>query len=110
MNDGHRQALPEWAARERLHDLAWIAENLDAFGQAAEELSSERGRGAIVVDTRVRPCGDGHPFTYYTQTEVTATQDHEAQRLAREYDPETEMGIVLLKQKGRVSVYRCRLA
>jgi hypothetical protein len=61
-----------------------------------------------MVDTRVRPCGNGHPFTYFTQAEVNATQDHEAQRLVREYDPDTEMVIVLLKQRGRVSVYRCR--
>lgn len=70
MTNGHRQALPERAARERLHDLAWVAENLDVFWQAAQELRSERGRGAIVVDTRVRPCGNGHPFTYFTQAEV----------------------------------------
>ena len=109
MNNGHRQALPEWAAREWLVDLAWIAENLDVFWLAAQQLYPERGRGAIVVDTRVRPCANGHPFTYFTQAEVNATHDHEAQRLVREFDPDTEMVIVLLKQKGRISVYRCRL-
>ena len=69
---------------------------------------SVQGRGAIVVDTTIRPTGAGNPFTYLAQAEVNKTQDHEAQRIVQEYDPHTEMVIVLFKQEGRISVYRCR--
>jgi len=108
MTQGRRPLIPEWAVQERLSDLAWIQENLDVFWPAAQAQYRRAGRGAIVVDTTIRPTGAGNPFTYLAQAEVDKTLDHEAQRIVREYDPDTEMVIVLFKQKGRISVYRCR--
>jgi len=88
-------------------DTAWRS-NLAVFWPAAQAQYRREVRGAIVVDTTIRPTGAGNPFTYLAHAEVNKTHDHEAQRIVREYDPETEMVIVLFKRKGRVSVYRCR--
>jgi len=98
--------MPHWARRDRYSDMHWIAENLHVFWPAARQQYDEQGRGAIVVDTTVRPTGAGHPFTYLAQEQVDETHDADAQRMVREYDPTTEVVIVMLKPKNRVSVYR----
>ena len=71
MTQGRRPLIPEWAAQERLSDLAWIQENLNVFWTAAEAQYRREGRGAIVVDTTVRPTGAGNPFTCLARAEVT---------------------------------------
>jgi len=86
--------------------MAWVRENFHVFWPVAQQQYQEKGRGAIVVDTTIRPTGAGHPFTYYTQEQVNETHDEDAQRMVREYDPKVEMVIVMLKPKNRVSVYR----
>lgn len=43
--------IPDWAQRDRQHDMDWIAENLYIFWPAATEAYVEQGRGAIIVDT-----------------------------------------------------------
>jgi hypothetical protein len=89
--------------------MAWISENMDVFWPAAQQQHQTLGRGAIVVDTTLRPTGAGHPYMYYTQAHVNETHDQDAQRMVREYDPAAELVIVLLKPKDRVSVYRMRV-
>jgi hypothetical protein len=79
------------------------------FWPAAQQQYRALGRGAIVVDTTVRPTGAGHPFAYYPQTHINETGDEDARRMVREYDPAAEMVVVLLKPKDRVSVYRMRV-
>ena len=106
MNNKRRRKIPAWARQERCSDMAWIAENVHVFWPAAQQQYQALGRGAIVVDTTLRPTGAGHPFTYYNQEQINQTEDEDAQRMVREYDPETEMVIVLLKPQDRVSVYR----
>jgi hypothetical protein len=86
--------------------MAWIVENMHVFWPAAQQQYQEHGRGAIVVDTMSRPTGAGHPFTYYPQAQVNETDDVDAQRMVREYDPQNEVVIMLLKPHDRVSVYR----
>ena len=56
-----RPHLPDWAARERLSDMAWIAKNLPLFWPAAQASYEVLGRGAITVDTTDSSSGDGHP-------------------------------------------------
>jgi hypothetical protein len=90
--------------------MAWIGENAHVFQPAAQQQYEALGRGALVVDTTVQPTGAGHPFCYYRQARVNETGDEDAQRMVREYDPEVEMVIVLLKTQDRVSVYRIRVA
>jgi hypothetical protein len=110
MSNRRRQRIPGWAKRERLSDIAWIGENVHVFQPAAQQQYQALGRGAIVVDTTVQPSADaGHPFTYYSQEQVNKTDDEDAQRMVREYDPEVDMVIVLLKPQDRVSVYRIRV-
>jgi hypothetical protein len=98
--------MPAWAKRERGSDLIWITENMHVFWPAAQKQYQQHGRGAVVVDTTSRPTGAGHPFTYYPQAQVNETEDEDAQRMVREYDPQSEMVIILLKPQDRVSVYR----
>ena len=106
MNKKRRQKIPAWARQERWSDMAWISENVHVFWPAAQQQHQTLGRGAIVVDTTLRPTGAGHPFTFYSQEQINQTDDKDAQRMVREYDPETEMVIVMLKPQDRVSVYR----
>jgi len=109
MPDPERKHFPFWAERERAADLAWIAENMHVFWPAAQSAYNEMGRGAIVVDTTVRPTGQGHPFGYFPQEMVEQTDDEDVQRMVREYDPAQEIVVVLLKSQDRVSTYRVRL-
>lgn len=105
-----RRRIPEWARRQRLDDMAWVLENLHVFWPAAQEQYAEQGRGAIVVDTTVQPEGEsGHPFTYFDEAKVAETADGDAERMVREYDPETEIVIAMLKEHERVSVYRVQV-
>jgi hypothetical protein len=99
---------PEWAQRERQHDLAWIGENIALFQLAVTATYEEVGRGAIVVDTTAQPLPDsGHPFGYVGQGEIERSGDEDTIRLVREYDPANqELVVMLLKPFNRTSTYR----
>ena len=99
--------IPDWAQRERLADLGWIAENLDLFWTVATTALEDAGRGAIVVDTTMVPVpGAGNPFAYFSQGQVEEHGNEDTQRMVAEYDPTQEFVIVLLKSDDRVSTYR----
>ena len=72
MPEGERKPhIPEWARKERLEDLVWIAENLPEFWDAAQLGFELFGRGAVTVDTRVQPDPDkGNPMWYTTQEQI----------------------------------------
>ena len=108
MRERDRGEFPAWAERERLGDLAWIGENLHVFWPAAQQGYEELGRGVIVVDTTSRPTGEGHPFFYLPQEPAERTGDIDLQRMVREYDPQEEFVITLLKTCQRISIYRVR--
>lgn len=101
-----RPQIPEWAARERLSDMAWIAENLHLFWPAARAAYAELGRGAITVDTTDSATGDGHPYWYLTQEQLAALGDADSLRMVATYDPTWELVTMLLKIEERVSTYR----
>jgi hypothetical protein len=104
-NEPH--GLPEWAREERQRDIAWIAENMHIFRTAAITAYRDGGRGAIVVDTTSLPVeGAGHPFGYYLRATIEITGDDDVKRMVREYQPEQEFVIVLLKPEERTSSYR----
>ena len=104
------RVIPEWAQRERLHDLSWIGENLSVFWPAASKMFKEAGRGALVVDTTVKVGERGvHPFGYLPQEMVEEGEDEEVERMLREYNPERELVVTLLKPEGRVSSYRVQV-
>lgn len=104
-----KRPIPEWARRERGEDLRWIGENLHVFWPAAQAAFAELGRGAIVVDTTSQPTGEGNPFGYYPQEMIEAKDDEDIKRMVREYDPERDLVIVLLKAEERMSSYRVHL-
>jgi hypothetical protein len=101
-----RRRIPDWARKERIGDLGWIAENLHIFWPAAEASFKESGRGAIVVDTTSRPTREGNPFGYFPQEKLEEEDDEDIHRMVREYDPEREFVIVLIKSENRTSTYR----
>lgn len=104
-----RGRIPEWAKRERQSDLRWIRENLHVFIPAAKEGYEQVGHGALVVDTTVQPVpGAGHPFSYFPQAQINEHDDEDIKRLVREYNPPSELVIVMLKPEGRTSSYRVR--
>src|SRR5215212_287079 len=106
MPERRRPLMPEWAARERLSDMAWIAENLHVLWPAAQTAFVALGRGAITVDTTSTPTNAGHPFYYLTQEQVNALGDLDALRMVGTYDPTWELVTMLLKIEDRVSTYR----
>jgi len=100
---------PGWARRERQRDLEWIGENFHVFWPAATAAYVKQGRGAIVVDTTSRPTGEGNPFGYFAQAMLERRKDEDVKRMVREYDPDWEFVVVLLKPKDRVSSYRVQI-
>jgi hypothetical protein len=102
-----RRKIPDWAQRERLRDFEWIGENLESFWPLAKEVSKESGRGAIVVDTTSQPTeGKGHPFGYFSQADLAQLEDEDTDRMLKNYDPEKEFVILLIKPGDRTSTYR----
>ncbi len=101
--------IPDWARRDREHDMEWIRENLFIFWPAATEAYVKTGRGAIVVDTTSRPTGEGHPFGYFTQAFVEERDVEDVKRMVREYDPDQELVVVLLKADDHISTYRIQI-
>lgn len=106
MSSPERRNIPSWAEQERGSDLAWIGENVHVFWPVAQQAYEEVGRGAIVVDTTVRPTGEGHPFGYFSQDMVQEHGNEDTIRMVAEYDPTWEMITVLLKTRDRTSTYR----
>lgn len=97
---------PDWARRERAADLKWIRENLHVFVPAAKASFKEQGRGAIVIDTTQQPVeGVGNPFAYYPQAVIERKDDEDVKRIVRDYDPQEELVLVLLKAEERMSIY-----
>jgi hypothetical protein len=86
--------------------LSWIRENIHIFWPAAQLGYETVGRGAIVVDTTLRPTGGGHPFGYLDQAAIEQGMPEDTQKLVREYDPSWEFVTALLKSQDRISSYR----
>jgi len=105
MSPEHRR-IPDWAQQDRRHDMAWIGENLHVFWPAATTAFAQQGRGALIVDTTVRPTGEGHPFGYFPQAAIEEQNDEDIKRMVREYDPAKEFVVSLLKPADRISTYR----
>lgn len=62
------------------------------------------------MDTTVQPePGKGNPFAYFTQEMVEEALDEDVQRMVRQYDPEKEIVVTLLKAQERVSSYRVQV-
>ena len=99
--------IPDWARQERDGDLAWIQENREVFWAVASLAVEDVGRGAIVVDTTLQPIpGQGHPLAYFSQERIEAQNDKDTRRMVTEYDPATELVLILLKSGERSSTYR----
>src|SRR5688572_9763307 len=107
MPEGERKPhIPRWAERERLSDMAWIAENLQLFWSVAQAAYAEVGRGAIVADTTVQSTSGEHPFGYVTREAIVVSGDSDAIRMVAQYEPDWQFVALLLKSEGRVSTYR----
>jgi hypothetical protein len=98
--------LPEWALRERQTDMAWIRENLPTFWSTARTGYDAWGRGAIVVNIAPRPPGEGYPYGYALQTELDLGENERVKQMVRDYNPQQELVVVLLKSEERNSTYR----
>ena len=99
--------LPDWARNERASDLAWIAENLPSFWPAAQARFSAQGRGVVVVDTTQQPDPSaGHPMYYLSREAAEQAGDEDVIRMLKEYAPEREFIVLLLKPEERTSTYR----
>ena len=105
----HRRRIPEWAEKERLSDLAWIAQNMPEFWSAAQGGFKKFGRGAVAVDTTAQPePNQGNPMFYFPQAVIPEMPFCGADeiRMVAAYDPSWQFVAILIKQEGRVSSYR----
>jgi hypothetical protein len=103
----NKNRIPDWAQQERLGDMRWIRENAVIFQGVASRAFREQGRGAIVVDTTSLPVpGLGHPMAYFPQAEVEKSDNPDLKRMVREYQPQREFVVHLLKSENRTSTYR----
>ena len=87
-------------------DLAYIMENWPQIASAAWAGYLAQGRGLTIVDTRETypvPTGLGHAISYLPAGMVTAADDA---RMVREYDPEREVVVGMLRANGDEDVYR----
>ena len=91
---------------EGKRDLAWIEENLPLFWQTAVQGARLMGRGAIMVDVEGRPMGSKNLFTYFSLEELARFEDAEMQRLVRQYRPDDEFVLILLKPEARTRSYQ----
>jgi hypothetical protein len=101
--------IPEWARRERLADLAWIAENMQEFWAAAQRGFAEFGRGAIAVDTTAQPDPRrGNPMYYLPQEQLPSLgiAGEDEIRMVAEYEPAWQFVAMLIKEQNRVSSYQ----
>ena len=106
---GRRRKIPEWARQERQAELGWIRENAFVFWPAASRAYKDLGRGVIIVDTTQQPNpGGGHPFGYFVQEQIEASDDEDTKRMVQEYNPIKEFVVMLLKPDDRSSTYRVK--
>jgi hypothetical protein len=101
-----KEDLPDWAAKERAGDMAWLAENLHVLWPAAQTAYEQMGRGAVTIDTTWHPEGMGNPMWYLPQEQLAPLNDPDVLRMVAEYDPRWEFVASLLKQLDRTSTYR----
>lgn len=102
-----REAPSTWVRRI---DLDWIEQNFDVFQAAVRKVYDHVGRGAVVIDVTMPPVDDGHPFSYWPQSDLQEKQDDEVNRLVQEYLPQEELVVILLKPQKQVHAYRVGLA
>ncbi|MCC6457931.1 MAG: hypothetical protein IT328_23455 [Caldilineaceae bacterium] len=99
--------IPTEVERERLHDLAWLTDNLQALWPIAQAAYTEFGRGALVTDTTIEPSDSEDVFTaYFSQAVIALFDIEDASRMVAQYEPESQFVTVLFKAEGRVSTYR----
>ncbi len=61
---------------------------------------------AIIVDATSRPTGEGHPFGYFPQSFIEQYEYDDIKRMVRDYDPDNELVVVMLKPEDHISTYR----
>jgi len=99
-----RRRLQEAQQPERSADLAWIEENRALFWLSATVAFEEHGHGVLMVDLISESPDRGHFFSYYAEGELEL-EDPDLCRYLRDYDPDREFIVVLLKPGGNSNVY-----
>lgn len=72
-------------------------------------LFGEYAKGALVVDITQHPTGAGHRFSYFTEGLFAERDDPDVKRMIRQFDPEKEIVVVLLKPQDKISTYRVQV-
>lgn len=85
---------------QRAQEMAWLKDKFAAYWTTAYGGYRERGRGALIIDTRTTPLGEETPFYYITQDIIDTQPDDTSQLLAGwldEYAPEQQMVVVFVR-------------
>jgi hypothetical protein len=89
-------------------ELAWIATHSYLLWPAASEAFTEVGRGAIVFDKTEPQKATNLAFGYLPQSIFEAGNNEEVKRQLREYNPEEEFVVVMLKPSRTMNSYVVR--
>ena len=100
-----KNKLTDWQEKARQADLAWIEENIHAFKALADAEFDEHGPGAILVNTNLGSEDKGHPYWYFPQAIIEMMGDEETIGKVREYDPKSELVIILQTPQNRQRVF-----
>jgi len=82
-------------------DQQWLQKNLDTLLRKAQGFYQEHGRGALLIDHRERQ--QDAAIRYIPQSESRVLSQDE-KRMLREYDPNAQAVVALLKPGNRLSV------
>jgi hypothetical protein len=85
--------------KDREIDMRWLYENLKAFLPFAEQNYEKKGRGALLID-HSKP-GAVPPVRYMRAGEIEL--DEYTQRMTRNYDPKSQIVVVILKSERQSS-------
>jgi hypothetical protein len=87
-------------------DKEWLAANLEMVGQIARDGFEVAGHGAVVVDLQ----GEGNPEpTIYLPSVSMPGHDEYTAGLVRDYSPDAEFVVVLIRPGEMESSYRVAL-
>jgi hypothetical protein len=84
--------------------MNWIADNIDTLADEAAECFRTQGHGALAIK-RWDPDNPDLPMFYMAAARMPEG-DQRSQRIVRDYDPEAEMVIMLVKPDDAISIYR----
>lgn len=97
--------LTDWGELEQQADLGWIDQNLTTLASFAMTEHEEQGNGLIMVNTAERSAEHGHFYSFLPQAIIEEFESDDPKALVRDYDPQTQIVVMLVKSNAYISSY-----